>query len=73
MPKFTCDYNCKHYFGCRTFEADSLEDATKKVNEELKKSHVGSWDGDKKVDAECTRKCKLKFKLTERHQKTTVQ
>lgn len=64
MAKFTCDYNCKHYFGFRTFEADSIEDATNKVSEVLQKSHIGSWDGDKKVDAECNHKCKLRFKIS---------
>jgi len=58
--KFTCNYSCKHYFGERSIEAKTKEDALIGLKLNIESNHRNT---SKETLEDCGKKCKLKIKI----------
>lgn len=56
--KFSCDYSCKHFFGCTTTYARNKAQAKKAVELKLKSNHSAYHSS---ISDDCGGKCKLKI------------
>lgn len=59
--KFTINYSCKHYFGVRTVEAETKQEAIEIAKQRCYNEHPTQWDSSPKVKRECGN-CDLKLK-----------